>query len=96
MRGAVPVLVGHLPIQPLLTLPPEAKLSKVPLPPIMVTMEGFWFRLRFWALFGLWLLLTWFLSLLSKELIPHVTLELDGALEVVGMWRKHGWRWGCV
>jgi hypothetical protein len=23
-------------------------------------------------------LLTWFLSLLPKELIPHVTLELDG------------------
>jgi hypothetical protein len=32
----------------------------------------------------------------SKELIPHVTLELDGFLEVVGFWRKHGWSWGCV
>jgi hypothetical protein len=26
----------------------------------------------------------------------QVTVELDGFLEVVGMWRKHGWSWGCV
>jgi hypothetical protein len=38
---AVPVLVGQLSSQPLLTLPPEAKLSKVPIPPTMLTMEGF-------------------------------------------------------
>jgi hypothetical protein len=30
-----------------------------------------------------------FLSLLPEELIAQVTLELDGFLEVVGMWRKH-------
>jgi hypothetical protein len=88
-RRAVPILVGHLPSQPLLTLPPEAKLSKVPVPPIVLTMEGFWFWLWFWALFRLWLLLTQFLSLLPKELTPQVTLELDGFLEVVGLWRKH-------
>jgi hypothetical protein len=41
-------------------------------------------------------LLTRFLSLLTKELIPQVTLELDGFLEVVGLWRKHRWSWGCV
>jgi hypothetical protein len=79
-------------------LPLEAKLSRVSVPPTMLTMEGFWFWLWFWfwALFGLWLLLTRFLSLLPKELTPKVTLELDGFLEVIGMWRKHGWSWGCV
>jgi hypothetical protein len=77
-------------------LPLEAKLSKVPIPPTMLTMEGFWFWIWFWALFGLCLLLTRFLSLLPKELIPQVNLELDGFLEVIDMRRKHGWSWGCV
>jgi hypothetical protein len=95
-RRAVPVLVGQLSSQPLLTLPPEAELSKVPIPPTILTMEGFSFWLWFWVLFGLWFLLTWFLSLLPKELIPQVTLELDGFLEVVGLWRKYGWSWGFV
>jgi hypothetical protein len=92
----VPVLVGQLSSQPLLTLPPEAKLSKVPIPPTMLTMEGFRFWIWFWVLFGLWILFTRFLSLLPKELIPQDTLELDGFLEVVGLWRKHRWSWGCV
>jgi hypothetical protein len=91
MRRVVPVLVGQLSSQPLLTLPPEANLSKVPIPPTMLTMEGFWFWIWFWAVFRLWLLLTRFLSLLPKELIPQVTLELDGFLEVVSLLRKHGW-----
>jgi hypothetical protein len=84
-------------------LPPETKLSKVPIPPTMLTLKGFWFWIWFWfwVLFGLWFLLTQFLltrflSLLPKELIPQVTLELDGFLEVVGLWRKHEWSWGCV
>jgi hypothetical protein len=42
----------------------------VPIPPTMLTMEGFQFWLWFWVLFGLWLLLTRFLTLLAKELIP--------------------------
>jgi hypothetical protein len=93
----VPVLVGDLSSQPLLRLLPEAKLSKVPIPPTMLTMEGF----QFWVHFGLWLLLTLFLltrflSLLPNELIPQYTLELDGFLEVVGLWRKHGRSWDCV
>jgi hypothetical protein len=66
------------------------------IPPTILTMEGFRFWLWLWALFGLWLLLTRFLSLLPKELIPQVTLELHGFLEVVGMWRKHGRSQGCV
>jgi hypothetical protein len=48
-----------------------------------------------WVPFGLWIL-TWFLALLPKELIHQVTLEFDGFLEVVGLWRKHHWTWGCV
>jgi hypothetical protein len=100
-RRAVPVLVGQLSSQPFLTLPLEAKHNKVPSPPTMLTMEVFWFWLWFWVFFGLWLLLTQFLltrflSLLPKELIPQDILELDGFLEVVGLWRKHGWSWGCV
>jgi hypothetical protein len=65
-------------------LPPEAKLSSVPIPPTMLTMDGFRFWLWFWVLFGLWFLLTWFFSLLIKELIPQDTLELVGFLEAVG------------
>jgi hypothetical protein len=95
-RREVHVLVGHLPSQSLLTFPPEAKLSKVSIPPTMLTMEGFWFWLWFWVFFRLWLLLTQFLSFLPRELIPQVTLELDGFLEVIGMWRKHRWSWGFV
>jgi hypothetical protein len=95
-RRVVLVLVFHLPSKPLLTLPPEAELSKMHIPPTILTMEGFRFWLWLWALFGLWLLLTRFLSLLPKELIPQVTLELHGFLEVVGMWRKHGRSQGCV
>jgi hypothetical protein len=48
-------------------------------------MEGFRFWLWLWALFGLLLLLTRFLSHLPKELIPQVTLEFDGFPEVVSI-----------
>jgi hypothetical protein len=51
-------------------LPPEAKLSKVAIPPTMLTMAGFWFWLWVWVLSGLRFLLTQFLSILPKELIP--------------------------
>jgi hypothetical protein len=100
-RRVVPVLVGQLPSQPLLTLPAEAKLNKVPIPPTMLAMDGFQFWLWFWVLFGLWVLLTRFLltrlfSLLSKELIPQVSLEIDVFLEVVSLCSKHRWSWGCV
>jgi hypothetical protein len=95
-RRAVPLLVGQLSIQPLLTLPPEARLGEVPIPPTMLITEGFWFSLWFWVISGLRFLLTWFLSLPPKEHVPQVTLELDGFLEVVGLWRKHRWSWGCV
>jgi hypothetical protein len=25
-----------------------------------------------------------------------VFMNLIGYLEIVGLWRKHGWSWGCV
>jgi hypothetical protein len=52
-----------------------------------------------------WFLLTWLLNrflltrlltLFPKEHIPQSALELDRLLEVVGLWRKHAWSWGCV
>jgi hypothetical protein len=79
-RRVVPVLVGQLSSQPLLTLSPEAKLSKMPIFPTMVKMEWDGFLLWLWVLSGLRLLLTRVLSLLLKELVPQVTLELDGFL----------------
>jgi hypothetical protein len=81
-RRVVPVLVGQLSSKPLLTLPPKAKLNKVPIPPTMLTMKGFWFWLQFWVLFGLWLLITRFLSFLPKELIPKTLLNLMGFYEL--------------
>jgi hypothetical protein len=36
-----------------------------------------------------WFLLTWFLSLLPKEHVPHVTLELNGFLEIICLEMKH-------
>jgi hypothetical protein len=76
-------------------LPHEAKFSKVPTPPTMLTMEGF----QFWVIFGLCLLLTrflltrflltWFLSLVPKELIPQDTL-LEGKLRLFLEGKKFG------
>jgi hypothetical protein len=62
----------------------------------MLTMEGFWFWLWFWVLSRLRFFLTRFLSHLPKELVPQVILELDGFLEVVGLWWKDRWSWSCV
>jgi hypothetical protein len=55
-------------------------------------------------------LLTWFLStqllnrlhltslltFFPKEHIPRSAHKLDSLLEVICLWRKHGWSWGCV
>jgi hypothetical protein len=42
-----------------------------------------WDLLWLWVLSRLWLLFAWFLSLLSKQHITHVTLELGGFLEII-------------
>jgi hypothetical protein len=31
-----------------------------------------------------------------KNTLPKVFMNLIGFLEIVGLWRKHGWSWGCV
>jgi hypothetical protein len=41
-------------------------------------------------------LLTRLLTLFPKEHFPQSAHELDRILEIIGLWRKHGWRWGCV
>jgi hypothetical protein len=51
-------------------LPPEAKLGKVPIPPTMLTMEGF----RFWLLF--WILLTVNFRQPSYEFTFNVGIDL--------------------
>jgi hypothetical protein len=41
-------------------------------------------------------LFTQLLTLFPKELFSRSAHELDRFLEIVGLWRKHGWSWGCV
>jgi hypothetical protein len=33
---------------------------------------------------------------LSQRTLPQSAHELDRILEIVGLWTKHGWSWGCV
>jgi hypothetical protein len=41
-------------------------------------------------------LVTRLLTLFPKEHFPQSAHELDRLLEIVDLWRKHGWSWGCV
>jgi hypothetical protein len=105
IRRAVLVLVGPLLRRSLLSLPLEAKLILVAMSPTIATMEPHKLRLRL----GLWLL-TWFLStqllhrflltslltLFPKEHFPRSAHKLDRLLEIIFLWGKHGWSWGCV
>jgi hypothetical protein len=76
-------------------LPFEEKLILVTTSTTITAMElhGLWFRLELglltWIL--IWDHLAWFLSFLPNKLIPHVTLELDGFLKIIGWVRKYGW-----
>jgi hypothetical protein len=99
------VLVIPLLRHSLFTLPLEAKLTLVTISSTIVTMKPHELRFRLGMGLLTWFLLTrllnrffltWLLTLLPKEHIPQITLELDGFLEVVGLWRKHDWSWGCV
>jgi hypothetical protein len=99
------VLVGPLLHHSLLSLPLEAKLILMAISPRIATMKPHKLRLRL----GLGLL-TWFLStrllhgflltslltFFSKEHFPESAHELDRLLEIVCLWGKHGWSWGCV
>jgi hypothetical protein len=41
-------------------------------------------------------LLTSLLTLFPKEHFSQSAHELDRLLEIICLWRKHGWSWGCV
>jgi hypothetical protein len=99
------VLVSPLLRHSLLSLPLEAKLKFVTISPTMITMELHYLRFRL----GLGLL-NWFLStrllsrflptrlptLFPKEHFPRSAHKLDRLLEIICLWGKHGWSWGCV
>jgi hypothetical protein len=94
----------------LLTPPLEAKLTLVTISPTIVTMKPhelrFGMELFIWFLstrllnqFLLtwllnWFLFTWLLTLFPKKHFSRSAHELDGFLEIVGLWGKHGWSWG--
>jgi hypothetical protein len=103
--GVVLVLVSPLLRHSLLSLPLEAKLILMAISPTIATMKphklGFRHRLglftwflstRLFNRFLLTSLLTFFL----KEHFPISTQKLDRLLKIICLWRKHGWRWGCV
>jgi hypothetical protein len=87
MRWVVPIPVCRLLSHSLLLLPLEAKIIHVTIPTTILTMgpDWFWLRLRLglltWLLF--WFLLTWFLSLVPKELNIHATPQFDGFLKII-------------
>jgi hypothetical protein len=103
--GVVLVLVSPLLRHSLLSLPLEAKLILVPISPTIATMTPHGLRFRL----GLGLL-TWFLStrlptrlvltclltFFTKEHFLGSAHKLDRLLEIICLWRKHGWSWGFV
>jgi hypothetical protein len=99
------VLVSPLLRHSLLTPLLEAKLIFVVISPTIAIMKPYGLRLRLGMGLFIWFLstrllnrflLTRLLTLFPKEHIPQSALELDRLLEVVGLWRKHAWSWGCV
>jgi hypothetical protein len=86
------VLVSPLLCHSLLTLPLEAKLALVTISPTIVTMKPHDLRFRLGMGLLTWFVSTWLLNqfllirlhtLFPKELIPQVTLEPDGFLEII-------------
>jgi hypothetical protein len=99
------VLVSPLLRHSLLTLPLEAKLILMAISPTIATMKPHELRLRLGMGLLTWFLSTWYLNrflltrlltLFPKEHFPQSAHELDRLLEIIGLWRKHGWSWGCV
>jgi hypothetical protein len=64
-------------------LPLREKLTLVTISPTIVTMKLYELRLRLGLGMLTWFLLTRLLTLFPNELIPQVTLELDGFLEII-------------
>jgi hypothetical protein len=99
------VLVRPLLHHSLLTLHLEAKLILMAISPTIATMKPH--NLEFRLGLGL---ITWFLStrllnrflltslltLFPKEHFSRSAHKLDRLLEIICLWRKHGWSWGCV
>jgi hypothetical protein len=106
MGRVIPILVSPLHLHSLLSLPLEAKLILATISPTIATMKLYGHRFRLGMGLFIWFLstqhlnrflLTWLLNRFSSLVFSlSFTLELDGFLEVVGLWRKHGWSWGCV
>jgi hypothetical protein len=77
----------------------------VAISPAIATMKLYELRLRvgielfIWFLSTRllnWFLLTWILTLFANEHFSQSSHELDGFLEIIGLWGKHRWSWGCV
>jgi hypothetical protein len=105
IRRVVLVLVSPLLCHFLLSLPLEAKLILMAISPTIATIEPH--KLRFRLGFGLltWFLSTWLLhrflltsllTFLPKEHFPGTAHKLDRLLEIICLWGKHNWSWGCV
>jgi hypothetical protein len=86
-------------------LPLEAKLILVTLFPTIAIVEPHKLRLRLrlglftWFLSTRllnWFLLTSLLTFFPNELFPRSAHKLDRLLEIICLWRKHEWSWGCV
>jgi hypothetical protein len=99
------VLVSPLLRHSLLSLPLEAKLILMAISLTMDTMEPH--KLRFRLGFGLLtsflstrllhrFLLTSLLTFHPKQHFPGSAHKLDRLLEIICLWGKHGWSWGCV
>jgi hypothetical protein len=110
MGRVVPILVSLLIRHSLLSLPFEAKLILVTIFPTIATMKLYGLRMGLlnWFLSTRLLnrfFLTRFLTDSSplafslsfpKEHFPQSAQKLDGLLEIICLWRKHGWSWGFV
>jgi hypothetical protein len=105
IRRVVLVLVSPLLRHSLLSHPLEAKLILMTISPTIAIVKPHKLRLRIG--FGL---LTWFLStrllyqflltsllsFLPKQHFPGSAHKLDRLLEIICLWGKHVWSWGCV
>jgi Zn-dependent protease with chaperone function len=99
------VFVSPLLCHSLLSLRLEAKLILMAISPTIATMEPHKLRFRlgmgflswFFSTWLLnWFLLTTLLTLFPKEHFSRSAHKLDRLLEIICLWGKHGWSWGCV
>jgi hypothetical protein len=105
LERVVLILVSPLLRHSLLSLPLEAKLILMAISPAIATMKPH--KVRFTLGLGLliWFLstqllhgflLTSLLTLFPREHFPQSAQKLDRLLEIICLWGKHRWSWGCV